>query len=253
MTPPNYCRQILTHGLDMDDSRGLDAGVAWGYYKELLTSAKKFVLPSDSYWFETDVSDLDDGAELRLPFPCIALELFASNPEYERMVVAALEVGNSIHIEVFVPGLDRAWVWLYAVRILRVGWRESRGVETTVKAQRPELPEEWLRWGTTAVLGLLNALSCSNVHVEQLEARKVARKAKAALPFDAYHVLTVEVGRGGERAGTSADRRSPREHFRRGHKRRLADGRQMWINATVVAAGPGSGFIDKAYRVKPRP
>lgn len=42
---------------------------------------------------------------------------------------------------------------------------------------------------------------------------------------------------------------SPREHLRRGHIRRLEDGRKFWINAAVVAAGNG-GKIHKDYGIR---
>lgn len=97
------------------------------------------------------------------------------------------------------------------------------------------------------IFDMLNALACANVRVDTQPARKQRKKAKNPLPFDSYHYLTVEIpGRApGQGAGTG-DRRSPREHIRRGHIRRLTDGRAIWINATMVNTGIGSK-VDKAY------
>ena len=100
------------------------------------------------------------------------------------------------------------------------------------------------------IISLCNALACSNVHIERSEPKKAGKKIKAALPFDAYHILTIDAtGAAGERVGRAGEHRSPREHLRRGHIRRLADGRRIWINATVVAAGRGAGVVSKDYRL----
>lgn len=96
-----------------------------------------------------------------------------------------------------------------------------------------------------AVLELIEALSCSNVHHEALPVRKLNKSAakRGALPFDEYRVLVVVRGPSGEaqepvvRVGNG--HRSPREHLRRGHIRIYESGRQIWINPTLVNAGVG--------------
>jgi hypothetical protein len=104
---------------------------------------------------------------------------------------------------------------------------------------------------SSAVLELIEALSCSNVGHEALPARKVNKSAakRGALPFDEYRVLTVRsAGAGGTASVSTIDRRQSREHLRRGHIRNLQDGRRIWVNATVVNAGVG-GRITKDYRM----
>jgi hypothetical protein len=99
------------------------------------------------------------------------------------------------------------------------------------------------------LMNFLNALACSNVTVDRLNS--VKRKLKSALPFDEYHILTVDCPKRGtsSRGGLAGESRSPREHLRRGHIRRLEDGRKLWVNATVVNPGVG-GKITKAYSVR---
>jgi hypothetical protein len=105
-----------------------------------------------------------------------------------------------------------------------------------------------------ALLCMLNILQCRNVHIEKTEVGKT-RKAmcsgkKGALPFDSYHVLTIDIpGKTGVGVATGGHR-SPREHLRRGHIRQLADGRRIWVNATVVAFGRGGGVVTKDYVVR---
>ena len=98
---------------------------------------------------------------------------------------------------------------------------------------------------------MLNALGCSNVQIERSKPKRAGKKVKAALPFDAYHVLTIDApGRAGDRVVPTGPHRAPREHLRRGHIRRLADGRRTWVNATVVASGRRGGVIKKDYAIR---
>jgi hypothetical protein len=98
-------------------------------------------------------------------------------------------------------------------------------------------------------------LHCKNVHTEKIEVSKT-RKAihsskKAALPFDTYHVLTIDApGKPGEGERAGGNHRSPREHLRRGHIRRLGGGRRIWVNATVVAVGCSGGTVKKDYALR---
>lgn len=100
-----------------------------------------------------------------------------------------------------------------------------------------------------AVLELIEALSCINVTHEPLPARKPNKSAikRGALPFDEYRVLVIkEHERGIVRNEPLGSHRSPREHLRRGHIRRLQDGRKVWVNPTIVNAG-STGKITTIY------
>ena len=104
-----------------------------------------------------------------------------------------------------------------------------------------------------AVLELIEALSCSNVSHEALPVRKQNKSAakRGALPFDEYRVLTVRssvAGKDGIPVVLPLDRRTPREHLRRGHVRVLKDSRRIWVNSTVVNANVGAR-ITKDYRM----
>jgi hypothetical protein len=108
-----------------------------------------------------------------------------------------------------------------------------------------------------AVLNLCEALSCSNVRTESIEgapAQVNAKRERAGkLPLLATHILTLEtpVARleGRETLSTGDDKRTVRQHLRRGHIRRLEGGqRKIWVNACVVGSDL-KGRIDKAYDV----
>jgi hypothetical protein len=101
------------------------------------------------------------------------------------------------------------------------------------------------------------ALGCSNVTTERIPAapglnRMRARARKHPL-FD-YHVLALrggdEHGAGDGGGGAAGSGRSVRPHLRRGHIRRLASGKIVWINATLVH-GSAAGFVAKDYRLDP--
>jgi hypothetical protein len=102
----------------------------------------------------------------------------------------------------------------------------------------------------SAVLGLIEALACSNVEHSVIHARKNNKGARrrGALPFDEYRTLLIRVGKHQRHEGDGAgEHRSPREHLRRGHIRRLPD-RQIWVNSCVVNSGAG-GVVEKGYKV----
>lgn len=101
-----------------------------------------------------------------------------------------------------------------------------------------------------AVLSLIEALSCKNVGIEKLPIRKMNKSAakRGAIPFDEYHVLTVTGQAKSVKENGGGHHRSPREHLRRGHIRRLETG-NIWVNSTVVNAGIGSK-INKIYAME---
>ena len=103
-----------------------------------------------------------------------------------------------------------------------------------------------------AVLSLIEALSCSNVKPSKLQTRQKMNKnalKRGALPFDEYHILSLDGASKSSGEGKSfLDRRSPREHLRRGHIRKL-ENKKIWINSMVVNAG-NHGKIHKSYALE---
>jgi hypothetical protein len=106
-------------------------------------------------------------------------------------------------------------------------------------------------------LCFLEALACSNVSTKVLEPvdPKVNRKreAKGKLPFYETKVLVVQAPKiaGQLNVATSDDgdkRASPREHLRRGHIRRIEDGRRVWVNSCIVGSR-NLGHVGKRYMI----
>lgn len=101
-----------------------------------------------------------------------------------------------------------------------------------------------------ALLNMLNALNCSNVGTTISRSKKIANKG--ALPFDSYHILTIQTKARKTvdgQPGKQRDGRSPREHLRRGHIRRCHSGKTVWINSAVVNAGKGLPTVKKDYAI----
>lgn len=104
-----------------------------------------------------------------------------------------------------------------------------------------------------AVLGLVEALSCANVATEIAQPCNVALNARRVrqgkLPLYETRTLVIVPGRssGGVSFG-AGHHASPRQHLRRGHIRRLQNGRKTWVNSCVVGDARG-GIVDKGYSV----
>ncbi|AHE55685.1 hypothetical protein [Sphingomonas sanxanigenens] len=188
---------------------------------------------------------------------------------------AWMPVGAAMHIP-----YEGAWRDRNAEIITSAFWRDQVAAGRISPAQRkakaltgtliPVMPEAMQQlfgqMGTTAAFevfqadlmdevnayfDMVYALACRNVRAVERPApkflnRQRARKGKPLLkPF---HVLELagEVMSGG--GGIGSDRSGPRDHIRRGHIRRLAEGRITWVNQTMVHGRGGS--VDKVYSVR---
>jgi len=110
-----------------------------------------------------------------------------------------------------------------------------------------------------SVFELIEALSCSNVRHDSIQKADPAvnrrRQKSGKAPLFDIHALTIEVpGRtaGPRRESLGGTHASPREHLRRGHIRRYADGKRIMIPSTVVNPGGGGSFgsVQKWYTLK---
>lgn len=104
----------------------------------------------------------------------------------------------------------------------------------------------------SAVLELIEALTCANVATESLPIRKVNKSAaeRGAIPFDEYKILVItNSATPGKNQETGVLHRSPREHLRRGHIRILPTGMRIWVQSCVVNRFIGSRIF-KDYEVR---
>lgn len=106
-----------------------------------------------------------------------------------------------------------------------------------------------------ALLELCEALSCSNVKHEIIQTFhpniNQRRIKDGKTPFYETRTLWIDVpgvskDSGDPQGGTH---RSPRQHLRRGHIRRLPTGKKVWVNSAVVGSKE-NGVIKKDYAIK---
>lgn len=261
----NYCRQLLMGANEMlrIPSLGGEERAMYSHVADLCKMSTKFILPANGILIDdAELRALEDGdSSLRLPFKVLALE-FQGAPgraiaDGAKCVIFCRDRGESSPgVQVFPAswnvsnGIWRAHDDFLLESIAKTG-SERGGVRIAIqRATFRGTDEAILREHARVVLAFLNAMACTNVHVERSDPKKVGKKIKTALPFDTYHVLTIDVpGKAGDGTATGGHR-SPREHLRRGHIRRLAEGRRIWVNATVVAAGRGGGVVSKDYALR---
>lgn len=232
---------------------------------DLYTASQKFILPEDGRLLDDPAfKALDETRPLNLPFPFIALEYTnqikhinqGESPSSKRIVFARDREDGIVMTIVFYADIYHVWVVLPECYIPKVNYLNRKmkdrdgNVAIHMQCVDPSVPKSDLSGELGALIGFLNALQCSNIHIEKSYPKKVNKKVKSALPFDVYHILTVDLNHKlSDCLHLERPHRSPREHLRRGHVRRYPNGISIWINNTVVNAGKGFARVDKDYRM----
>lgn len=280
----NYCRQARKSIQQTIKAASYDKLKMIGFSKEevnkhvsfqkhvLLSIEKsvKFILPENGMILEDkSLKALDEKEKINLPFPIVALEYEFDNyigdfdpslqhrPKKYILIAEKIENGISIipvyyvtelgmwcsHPAVYMPDID----FIYRQKNTTDGWpclAISNPNEHTISG------DEYIS-ETRILLSFINALQCSNVGIEKSAGNPKKNGLKSSLGFDEYNVLTV-INTNKQSSGVESiggTHRSPREHLRRGHIRRLATGVKIWVNAAVINAGIGAK-IHKTYAVK---
>jgi hypothetical protein len=243
------------------------------YAGEMSEKAVRFILPDGGEILEDREFRAVEDTVLRLPFPVIALEYFENthNPvgihtvkSSKRMVIAYEVFENE---EIFIRIIPISWIDELQV------WQPLPPISLNTKAKGSDLKvidrETWelkcihlhnyanyifnvsdYMNEAVALFSFLNALACSNITTEKLS-RKGPLNPRGMVPFDEYHVLTLPSHRSIDGTDQGGSHRSPREHLRRGHIRRLSDSRKIWVNAAIVNCGIGSK-TKKDYAISKR-
>lgn len=264
----NHSRQLARHCEKVLESKSTTRDVAELCKKavQLHHASTKFILPLGGRLLDDkELRAIDDDMPLSLPYPCIALEYRAQEREDNsrptvtapKRVLYAREVPGWIVVTIAFFDEDiMTWRILPDCGIPRINGivRDMKSADGRaqflVKFEREDVAHSDYSDELGALLCFLNVLSCSNVKTERSDPKKPGKPTKSGLPFDSYHLLVLESHGGQSSAGTGQTAgRSPREHLRRGHIRRLSDGRKVWVNATVVGAKGGAGAVVKDYAI----
>jgi hypothetical protein len=263
----NYCRSAVKYfsGVLASGHYAHDIHGPIKHIINLAQASQKFLLPEGGRLYDDpEYKALDEKDTLNLPYPLIAMEYSRDRmPECigkdevhaSKCILFARETDDAI---VLTPVFwaEEAWHPMPEAALPRRGYL-NRSVmlngRVSIRLGRADdrIPMSDYADEVGALLCLLNVLGCRNVHVAKSTPKNHKTKVKSALPFDAYSILTIDApSKGGSILGMAGNHRSPREHLRRGHIRRLEDGRRIWVSATVVGSSNGSGTVKKDYRVK---
>ena len=239
---------------------------------DLLKLAQKIILPPyGELMYDPELRALNDSVPLHLPFPVTVLEYLQPPKEGElrplagmahadKIIVVARErdigEGMSTIVITSLPHYEHDGTWgvLPEVHLPKTNYLDraiQKGVGVNfLIPQAPFVQRGSFVGELSALLGVINALSCSNVRTEKVPVSSTRRAIKTAIPFDEYHVLTIETpGKLHAVSGNTHTGRHPREHLRRGHIRCYESGVKTWVNACVVAAG-SAGKITKDYAIR---
>lgn len=264
----NFCRQARQQIMEMLLSPRLRDGFRepLSHAVDLIAASQKFILPDGGRIIDDPELKALDDETLSLPYEFVALEFFQTAPpapgyyKASKRIALCRQRDDYIAImAVFRSDHDGLWRVSPEVAIPRTecidrSQRSASGIpliRMKLADERNQILSDY-EDEVLALLFTLNALRCANVRVERSEPNRPLGK-RDSLPFDAYHVLTVDPYRNGANTRTGGGtNRSPREHLRRGHIRRYESGIRIWVNATVVNAGKGYGVVSKDYAIKAR-
>ena len=269
----NYCRQFISK-VESTPQSAIDSNPEiWKKGKtiaDLLKAAMKFILPKNGIVHDDDeFRGIDNSRPLRLPFPKIALEFQCNlgGPPIELSIQIILAVENGFGTKedigltlIVCVSWDHEHGYWYmrsfsAFDINHPLYSETGTYRVPGMLVRKDYPPEWANDPTWTLFSFLNLLQCTNVHIEQ-SFPKFARRSspgktcKAPIPFDHYHILTIDVPHGQKAQGPplGGTHARPREHLRRGHIRRLSEDHKVWVQSCVVNAGL-HGVVTKDYAI----
>jgi hypothetical protein len=242
----------------------------------LLHRSQKFLLPTGGRMFDDKMySGLIGVDEINLPYKEIAIEYHVGKigvdvppPEEDEVfaskrIILAKEIEDMIAIipVVFMHTLGGIWMTYPPLNIekkdtidrsrVSVEGRPYVHVSVSEYIHKNHLQKNYMD-ELDVLFGLLSILNCKNVRIEKSLPHKptnIKKRRKKAFGFDSYHILTVgsNRGKGGKKSDGLSERRSPREHLRRGHIRRLKT-HNVWVNAAIINRGIG-GKVSKSYGV----
>lgn len=247
---------------------------------ELLSHAQVFQLPTGGALIDDKkFGGLVGLPDVRLPFPIVSLEYLPSHQDPFEVGVREVETRQiTLAYETTIQGIraieviplmtllddpvnfpDRVgggWAMLHPIGFmassLARSWVGPDGLEIPLLLTDSGTPPSAYNSDLYVLFQFLNLLACSNVSTERIDQKlKNQKRKKGSLPFNSFHVLTVAPAPSSANSGTACDSaRSPREHVRRGHIRRLQNGKRIWINAMTINPGV-AGRVDKVYSVNP--
>jgi hypothetical protein len=244
-----------------------------GFAVEFLESpdTRSFLVPEDGEIIDKNTPCSLALDSLHLPFPQIALE-YSWSPEFAvrggltspaATIILAAERAEGLYVNV-VFGVSGSWLsWPVGVLFddhttidMLDGIATVRDITLTTAGDGCVDDDSHLNELQPALVAMAHfalLCNCENVNAVRTFTPSAALVKRANergnRPPDEYYILDCFLGEHQERGECArGSHSSPRFHVRRGHIRRLPDGRRTWVKQCTV--GDASlGRIDKDYRV----
>ena len=196
-----------------------------------------------------DLRSLIMEAPLRLPHPAVVFEVKDRHPERSALLVYARQFEDRVEaVFIYKDQKRRQWTDCLAHAV----FAKPGLAEICPLAQMS--PQDLNAYGEVATGIVWRALTIL-AHAGEEKTRKInpalrRKYAKAGIRGWTWHQITIDLERArasqSQLGGTHA---SPRWHIRRGHWRRLADGRRIFIRECQIG-DPARGGVVKDYIVK---
>lgn len=228
---------------------GAETWITWrsGYP---LINWSQGVKMSQIFWFE-DLVALSEWAGPRIP-----KEVEPFNLPYPETRIEGKIKGGRVPVSAFIEAKQMSPSSMEILTTLEGLAGVGKGViELRDGVAVGTSSDQRVKMGYILIWALTQLLSCSNVVSEKITRSKEpnTRWGDPLKGTDIYHTLTVDVTTTEDSPEGSLKTGSPRrQHWRRGHIRRLRDGRKVWVQPHL-AGDPDRGFVDKDYRVKNHP
>lgn len=262
------------------------------FFKEVVKTGKtsiKFTIPDNGKLIDDSFKGLD-GSILKLPYQNILLEFYSDTDEgLQKNILIASEIDNAIRVSLICDHSSKetkrvfgSWgiVPCYAMivrndeelALRKTSMQDSSGALLSgisfsgiaINLHLAEMENSTLFkehanavfiHAIMALFEFLEALSCSNVYVENEKYSKNKKQKRPAGIQYTYKVLKVNITTNREKAvresanECSEERAIARQHLRRGHIRKQPYKdciKKIWINPTIINAGHG-GMVSKEY------
>lgn len=255
----------------------------------LLGTAARFTLPENGCLLNLKDYRPEFSGLLKLPYPCLTLEYRNNVPVPEGHMKASRSIilcwtgehATEFRVESGAPDIiyfTHVWfddeqgewepspvAWGFSPGELKAD--PENGVAVSgfhhfpchIEAYDRNIEKEGQDWLDTdlqasfePLLEFCLTVNCQNVETARIEPPQKlnAKRAKSGKPpLDSYHVLLIPGERQVMGSESVDERNGPRVHWRRGHLRRLQDGRVIWVRHALVG-NKELGGVTKEYRVE---
>ncbi|NOX73762.1 MAG: hypothetical protein GXP03_09130 [Alphaproteobacteria bacterium] len=225
---------------------------AYGFHFAGIETAPVYYF-ADQAAFDSDVvGDLRSlimDAPLQLPHPAVIFEVRDRNPQRSSLLVYARQFEGRVEaVFIYKDKKRRQWTDCLAHAVFtKPGWSEVTA--------NPKLSQKEAAIYNEVVTGIVWRALTILAHAGEEKTRKInpalrRKYAKAGVRGWSWHQITIDLKRArAKHAALGGTHASPRWHIRRGHWRRLAGGRRIFIRQCQIG-DPATGGVVKDYVVK---